>query len=155
MSYGPALSPWHFSGKTDLIHYQSLQVKLATLCPPERRPIILLCSRYFVPYIHIGKFVEQQFNGDSKKLPIMCIGVTSGVGRLLFGYIADKPWVNRILLQQVLCQSCNHIHVNQTIVESRRGIIEGRMKISYSLLSIQHSLRQKFYYRFRSSVSAC
>lgn len=56
---------------------------------------------YFVPYVHIGKFVETVFKGSDGKLPIMCIGITSGIGRLLFGYIADLPKVNRILLQQI------------------------------------------------------
>ncbi|XP_071872892.1 monocarboxylate transporter 10-like protein kar isoform X2 [Bombus fervidus] len=56
---------------------------------------------YFVPYVHIGKFVETVFKGSDKKLPIMCIGITSGIGRLVFGYIADLPKVNRILLQQI------------------------------------------------------
>ncbi|XP_053981938.1 monocarboxylate transporter 10 isoform X1 [Hylaeus volcanicus] len=55
---------------------------------------------YFVPYVHIGKFVQKVFQGD-EKLPIMCIGITSGIGRLVFGYIADLPRVNRILLQQI------------------------------------------------------
>lgn len=41
------------------------------------------------------------FKDADGKLPIMCIGITSGIGRLLFGYIADLPRVNRILLQQV------------------------------------------------------
>ncbi|XP_017764486.1 PREDICTED: monocarboxylate transporter 10 [Eufriesea mexicana] len=56
---------------------------------------------YFVPYVHIGKFVETVFKDADGKLPIMCIGITSGIGRLLFGYIADLPRVNRILLQQI------------------------------------------------------
>ncbi|XP_076670114.1 monocarboxylate transporter 10-like protein kar isoform X2 [Andrena cerasifolii] len=56
---------------------------------------------YFVPYVHIGKFVENTFKGADGKLPIMCIGITSGIGRLLFGYIADLPRVDRILLQQI------------------------------------------------------
>ncbi|KAK9303047.1 hypothetical protein QLX08_005153 [Tetragonisca angustula] len=56
---------------------------------------------YFVPYVHIGKFVETVFKDSDGKLPIMCIGITSGIGRLLFGYIADLPKVNRILLQQI------------------------------------------------------
>ncbi|XP_011497868.1 PREDICTED: monocarboxylate transporter 10 [Ceratosolen solmsi marchali] len=56
---------------------------------------------YFVPYVHIGKFVETSFQGVDKKLPVMCIGITSGIGRLIFGYIADLPKVNRILLQQI------------------------------------------------------
>jgi MCP family monocarboxylic acid transporter-like MFS transporter 10 len=45
--------------------------------------------------------VTVAFKDADGKLPIMCIGITSGVGRLIFGYIADLPKVNRILLQQV------------------------------------------------------
>lgn len=56
---------------------------------------------YFVPYVHIGKFVATVFKDSDGKLPIMCIGITSGVGRLVFGYIADLPRVNRVLLQQI------------------------------------------------------
>ena len=32
---------------------------------------------------------------------VTCIAATSGVGRLIFGKIADLPKVNRILLQQI------------------------------------------------------
>ncbi|KAK0162174.1 hypothetical protein PV327_008532 [Microctonus hyperodae] len=57
---------------------------------------------YFVPYVHIGNFVVNVFGRDTdKKLPVMCIGITSGIGRLVFGYIADLPRINRILLQQI------------------------------------------------------
>ncbi|XP_076290847.1 monocarboxylate transporter 10-like protein kar isoform X1 [Lasioglossum baleicum] len=56
---------------------------------------------YFVPYVHIGKFVETVFKDADGKLPIMCIGITSGLGRLIFGYIADLPKVDRIFLQQI------------------------------------------------------
>ncbi|XP_036150801.1 monocarboxylate transporter 10-like [Monomorium pharaonis] len=40
------------------------------------------------------------FKDADSKLPVMCIGITSGIGRLIFGYIADLPKVNRIFLQQ-------------------------------------------------------
>ncbi|XP_031828818.1 monocarboxylate transporter 10-like protein kar isoform X2 [Nomia melanderi] len=56
---------------------------------------------YFVPYVHIGKFVETVFKGADRKLPVMCIGITSALGRLIFGYIADLPKVDRIFLQQI------------------------------------------------------
>ena len=61
----------------------------------------LIQCRYFVPYVHLAKYVENVFNGNSVTLPIMCCGITSGIGRLVFGYIADFPKVNRIFLQQV------------------------------------------------------
>ncbi|KAF2900324.1 hypothetical protein ILUMI_05859 [Ignelater luminosus] len=61
---------------------------------------------YFVPYVHMPKFVEVGFSKDADgKLPVTLIGITSLIGRLLFGYIADLPRVDRILLQQmsILC----------------------------------------------------
>lgn len=57
---------------------------------------------YFVPYVHMLKFVKDNYSGDHDgKLPIICVGIASGLGRLIFGYIADLPKVNRILLQQI------------------------------------------------------
>jgi len=55
---------------------------------------------YFVPYVHMSKFVEVNFKGESYNMPVMMIGVSSCIGRLVFGYIADFPRVNRIFLQQ-------------------------------------------------------
>lgn len=56
---------------------------------------------YFVPYVHISKFVEETFPKEDVNLPLMCLAVASGCGRILFGFIADFPGVNRIMLQQV------------------------------------------------------
>lgn len=62
-------------------------------------PIALL--GYFVPYVHMPTYVEKIYPDYNKDLPIMCIGMTSGLGRLFFGYIADFKWINRILLQTI------------------------------------------------------
>lgn len=56
---------------------------------------------YFVPYVHIAKFVVGKFPENNETLPIMCIGITSGLGRIFFGMISDLPRVDRILLQQI------------------------------------------------------
>uniref|UniRef100_A0A1L8DEH1 Putative monocarboxylate transporter n=1 Tax=Nyssomyia neivai TaxID=330878 RepID=A0A1L8DEH1_9DIPT len=56
---------------------------------------------YFVPYVHMSKFITVAFAGNDINLPVMCLGIASGVGRLVFGFIADLPKINRILLQQV------------------------------------------------------
>lgn len=32
---------------------------------------------------------------------VLCIGITSGVGRLIFGKLGDLPKINRVILQQV------------------------------------------------------
>ncbi|KAF4530432.1 hypothetical protein B566_EDAN015263 [Ephemera danica] len=56
---------------------------------------------YFVPYVHMVKFISLTFPENNGAQLVMCIGVTSGLGRLLFGKISDLPRVDRILLQQV------------------------------------------------------
>ncbi|XP_059473732.1 monocarboxylate transporter 10 isoform X2 [Neocloeon triangulifer] len=47
------------------------------------------------------KFVSVNFPDADGKILVMCIGLTSGVGRIIFGKIADMPNVDRILLQQI------------------------------------------------------
>lgn len=56
---------------------------------------------YFVPYVHFTKFVQDNFPENDVNLPLMCLALTSGCGRILFGFIADFPGVNRIMLQQI------------------------------------------------------
>ncbi|KAF5282979.1 hypothetical protein FQA39_LY04850 [Lamprigera yunnana] len=57
---------------------------------------------YFVPYVHMPKFVEKVISPDSDgKLPVTCIGITSLLGKLFFGYLADLPRMNRMFLQQL------------------------------------------------------
>lgn len=56
---------------------------------------------YFVPYVHMMKFVQMSYPNMDENLPVMSIGITSGLGRLIFGAIADLPGVNRIYLQQL------------------------------------------------------
>ncbi|XP_058939605.1 monocarboxylate transporter 10 isoform X1 [Kogia breviceps] len=56
---------------------------------------------YFVPYVHLMKHVNERFQDEkNKEVVLMCIGITSGVGRLLFGRIADYvPGVKKVYLQ--------------------------------------------------------
>ncbi|KAM8909597.1 monocarboxylate transporter 8 isoform 2-T2 [Spinachia spinachia] len=45
---------------------------------------------YFVPYVHLMNFVREQFKGTQKDwVLLVCIGASSGVGRLAFGKIGD------------------------------------------------------------------
>ena len=64
------------------------------------------------------KHVNERFQDEkNKEVVLMCIGITSGVGRLLFGRIADYvPGVKKIYLQVlfffqhlVLCKVLNLI----------------------------------------------
>lgn len=55
---------------------------------------------YFVPYVHLVNHVKERFPGEKHEVVLMCIGITSGVGRLLFGRIADYvPGVKKVYLQ--------------------------------------------------------
>ncbi|GLD66017.1 monocarboxylate transporter 10 isoform X1 [Lates japonicus] len=56
---------------------------------------------YFVPYVHLMKHVEERFGPEAnKEVLLMCIGITSGVGRLIFGRVADYVnGVNKVYLQ--------------------------------------------------------
>ncbi|XP_061900152.1 monocarboxylate transporter 8 isoform X2 [Entelurus aequoreus] len=58
---------------------------------------------YFVPYIHLMNFVQEQFKGTEKEwLLLVCIGASSGVGRLAFGKIGDLiPGLKKIYMQVV------------------------------------------------------
>lgn len=67
---------------------------------------------YFVPYVHLVQFAknipldeDNVVNGDKASYLVACIGITSGLGRLIFGKMADLKRVQegggRIVLQQV------------------------------------------------------
>ncbi|XP_075453743.1 monocarboxylate transporter 10 [Ascaphus truei] len=58
---------------------------------------------YFVPYVHLMSHVKERLGSDiQEEVLLLCIGVTSGVGRLIFGRIADYiPGVKKVYLQVV------------------------------------------------------
>ncbi len=56
---------------------------------------------YFVPYVHIVEHVKNVLPDANGEILITCISITSGVGRIIFGKVADSPRVNRIFLQQL------------------------------------------------------
>ncbi|XP_071371276.1 monocarboxylate transporter 8 [Centroberyx affinis] len=56
---------------------------------------------YFVPYIHLINFVKEQFKDTQREwVLLVCIGASSGVGRLAFGKIGDLiPGLQKIYMQ--------------------------------------------------------
>lgn len=56
---------------------------------------------YFVPYVHLITYVKEQFRGTEKEwVLLVCIGASSGVGRLVFGKVGDLiPGVKKIYMQ--------------------------------------------------------
>ncbi|XP_054718143.1 monocarboxylate transporter 10-like [Uloborus diversus] len=55
---------------------------------------------YFVPYVHLVAHVKDILPEANGEILVTCIGLTSGIGRIVFGKLADFPSVNRIMLQQ-------------------------------------------------------
>uniref|UniRef100_A0A8C5Q4D3 Monocarboxylate transporter 10 n=1 Tax=Leptobrachium leishanense TaxID=445787 RepID=A0A8C5Q4D3_9ANUR len=58
---------------------------------------------YFVPYVHLMNHVKERLGDDvNEEILLLCIGVTSGVGRLIFGRLADYiPGVKKVYLQVI------------------------------------------------------
>uniref|UniRef100_A0A8C0G1F4 Monocarboxylate transporter 10 n=1 Tax=Chelonoidis abingdonii TaxID=106734 RepID=A0A8C0G1F4_CHEAB len=56
---------------------------------------------YFVPYVHLIKYVEEEFKENKKEwILLVCLGATSGLGRLVSGRIGDCiPGLKKIFLQ--------------------------------------------------------
>lgn len=56
---------------------------------------------YFVPFVHLMKYTEDVFPGHNGPILLLFLNITSGLGRLAFGKLADVPGVSRIRLQQL------------------------------------------------------
>jgi len=67
---------------------------------------------YFVPYIHLVQYAKDILQDEDLELKenkaaslVACIAITSGIGRFLFGWLADHERVkrngNRVILQQI------------------------------------------------------
>ncbi|GFS13851.1 monocarboxylate transporter 10 [Elysia marginata] len=56
---------------------------------------------YFVPFVHLPKYVNDKFPDEDGKFLVMCLAITSGLARIVMGKVADFKWVNRIRLQQL------------------------------------------------------
>ncbi|XP_048771031.2 monocarboxylate transporter 10-like isoform X2 [Ostrea edulis] len=55
---------------------------------------------YFVPFIHLVKHTQDRFPDANAFILITCMQSTSGLGRIIFGEMADLECVNRIYMQQ-------------------------------------------------------
>ncbi|XP_042302721.1 monocarboxylate transporter 10 [Sceloporus undulatus] len=58
---------------------------------------------YFIPYVHLLKHVKERIGEDVPDVTLLlCLGITSGVGRLVFGRIADYiPGAKKVYLQVI------------------------------------------------------
>nr|XP_033793416.1 monocarboxylate transporter 10 [Geotrypetes seraphini] len=58
---------------------------------------------YFVPYVHLLNHVKERIGpGVDEEVLLLCLGITSGIGRLAFGRLADYvPGVKKVYLQVI------------------------------------------------------
>ncbi|XP_050807358.1 monocarboxylate transporter 10 isoform X3 [Gopherus flavomarginatus] len=58
---------------------------------------------YFVPYVHLMKHVKERLGENvQEEVLLLCLGITSGVGRLIFGRVADYiPGAKKVYLQVI------------------------------------------------------
>lgn len=60
-----------------------------------------------IPYVYIvsrAKFLG--ISGDEAGLLLSIIGIANTIGRIILGYISDKPWVNRLLVYNICLTIC-------------------------------------------------
>ncbi|XP_016982413.1 monocarboxylate transporter 12 [Drosophila rhopaloa] len=60
-----------------------------------------------VPYLYVAAYADAlDLSNSQASYLISTIGVANTVGRIVLGYIADKPWVNRLLVYNVCLTAC-------------------------------------------------
>ncbi|KAH7937327.1 hypothetical protein HPB49_010771 [Dermacentor silvarum] len=89
---------------------------------------------YFVPYVHLVQHVDDVFPDANGETLVTCMGITSGLGRVLFGRLADLPSVSPVVLQQVsfmamglltLSIAAAHTYVSLVLVCLLLGLCDG------------------------------
>lgn len=64
-------------------------------------PFQLELFGYFVPYFTLSSYFKLTVKSVDSALPITTMSLTSGIGRIICGILADRPGINRIFLQQI------------------------------------------------------
>lgn len=60
-----------------------------------------------VPYVYIvSRARELGISTDDASLLLAIIGIANTVGRIILGYVSDKPWVNRLLVYNMCLTIC-------------------------------------------------
>lgn len=60
-----------------------------------------------VPYVYIAPQAEVLgLNKEEASYLLAAIGIANTFGRIILGYISDKPWVNRLFVYNVCLTIC-------------------------------------------------
>lgn len=69
---------------------------------------------FYIPYVYIvAQSAELGITKDKSSLLLSVIGIANTVGRIILGYLSDKPWINRLAIYNsslTLCGISKFIH---------------------------------------------
>ncbi|XP_034186520.1 monocarboxylate transporter 5-like isoform X1 [Osmia lignaria lignaria] len=62
---------------------------------------------FYVPYVYVLPQAEEQgIDKNDASYLLAVIGIANTVGRIILGYVSDKPWVNRLLIYNLCLTIC-------------------------------------------------
>ncbi|XP_017886943.2 monocarboxylate transporter 12 isoform X2 [Ceratina calcarata] len=62
---------------------------------------------FYVPYVYVLPQAEERgINKKDASYLLAVIGIANTVGRIILGYISDKPWINRLLIYNLSLTIC-------------------------------------------------
>lgn len=65
------------------------------------------CLGFYVPYFCLAdKAKMYNMSTDEASYLLATIGIANTIGRIVLGYISDKPWVNRLLVYSSCLFAC-------------------------------------------------
>lgn len=75
--------------------------------------ILFTLSNFFtsigfnVPYVYIvSKATDLGISNDKASMLLSVIGIANTVGRIILGYVSDKPWINRLWVYNLCLTVC-------------------------------------------------
>jgi MFS family permease len=73
----------------------------------KSKKILFFSIGFNMPYVYLAAQAEELgIDKKSASLLISTIGATNTVGRIILGYISDKPWVNRLHIYNACLTIC-------------------------------------------------
>ncbi|XP_076162612.1 monocarboxylate transporter 5-like isoform X2 [Ptiloglossa arizonensis] len=74
---------------------------------------------FYVPYVYVLPQAEEQgINKNDASYLLIVIGIANTLGRIVLGYISDKPWVNRLLIYNLCLTICGISTILSTVCRS-------------------------------------
>ncbi|CAK9831475.1 Monocarboxylate transporter 5 [Anthophora retusa] len=79
---------------------------------------------FYVPYVYVLPQAEEQgINKKDASYLLAVIGIANTVGRIILGYVSDKPWVNRLLIYNLCLTICGISTILSTFCTSFTSFI--------------------------------